>query len=348
MTAAAVRYSGWDPSRAKNLFAGHTVYSIVLEVPDSELLAEARDGRRIGVWALATLARDAGSWRSINRVGLPMIHPLFTQFDEELGDRLNAGRPADDFLTYGGRVSKAIARVVAASGTAEDPQAYGERVAHRFFPNVLPTRSARRPHSASPAGTAARSRTTPPTSCSASRRTRRSISGSARNPSPRSRRGRFPTSRRRGDGRQPQLAERRRWEQGRLTHCCPHRSLVLLQASSCDEAHQPYSEQQGRARLGDPIIEAGGAGAWHPSACRFGAAEAVVGIRGAAACIDPAEDGLLQTVARVAFRNSSERRWRPRDRLDQVGAQRRRGHDRLERSDPQRPLHAVHGVEAGR
>ena len=31
--------SGWDPAKAKNLFAGHTVYSIVLEVPDSELLA---------------------------------------------------------------------------------------------------------------------------------------------------------------------------------------------------------------------------------------------------------------------------------------------------------------------
>ena len=29
-----VNLSGWDPSRAKNLFAGHTVYSIVLEVPD--------------------------------------------------------------------------------------------------------------------------------------------------------------------------------------------------------------------------------------------------------------------------------------------------------------------------
>ena len=43
--------AGWDPSRAKNLFAGHTVYSIVLEVPDSELLAGAGDTaphRRMG------------------------------------------------------------------------------------------------------------------------------------------------------------------------------------------------------------------------------------------------------------------------------------------------------------
>ena len=133
-----INLAGWDPGKAKNLFAGHTVYSIVLEVPEAELLSGARNGKRIGVWALATLATDAGGWRSINRVGLPMIHPLFTQFNEDLGNRLNAGRPADDFATYGPVVSKAIAGVVAANGTSEDPQAYGTKVAHRFFPNMLP------------------------------------------------------------------------------------------------------------------------------------------------------------------------------------------------------------------
>jgi uncharacterized protein DUF4331 len=80
-----VDFSGWDPSKAKNLFAGHTVYSIVLEVPDSELLAGAGSNRRIGVWAVATLATDAGGWRQINRVALPMIPPLFAQFNEDLG-----------------------------------------------------------------------------------------------------------------------------------------------------------------------------------------------------------------------------------------------------------------------
>jgi len=132
-----VNLSGWDPARAKNLFAGHTVYAIVLEVPDAELLA-ASGNRRVGVWAVSTLATDAGGWRSINRVGLPMIHPLFTQFNEDLGNRLNAGRPLDDVATYGEAVTNAIAGVVAANGTAEDPRAYAERVAHRFFPNILP------------------------------------------------------------------------------------------------------------------------------------------------------------------------------------------------------------------
>ena len=126
-----------ESGKAKNLFAGHTVYSMVLEVPDAELLGAARS-KRIGVWAVATLATDAGGWRPINRVGLPMIHPLFTQFNEDLGNRLNAGRPADDFATYGAGVGKAIAGVVAANGTSDDPQGYGAKVAHRFFPNVLP------------------------------------------------------------------------------------------------------------------------------------------------------------------------------------------------------------------
>jgi hypothetical protein len=133
-----VNLAGWDASRAKNLFAGHTVHSIVLEVPDKELLANAEDRRRIGAWAVSTLATDAGGWRSINRVGLPMLPPLFTQYNEDLGNRLNAGRPADDFATYGAAVTKAIAGVVAAYGTAEDPRAYGEKFAHRIFPNLLP------------------------------------------------------------------------------------------------------------------------------------------------------------------------------------------------------------------
>ncbi|HUN49098.1 MAG TPA: DUF4331 family protein [Stellaceae bacterium] len=134
----AIDLSDWDPKKAKNLFAGHTVHSVVLEVPDAELLADAGGNRKIGVWAVATLATDAGGWRAINRVGLPMIHPLFTQFNEGLGNRLNGGCPADDLATHGKTVSAAIAAMVAASGTCGDPIAYGEKIARRFCPNLLP------------------------------------------------------------------------------------------------------------------------------------------------------------------------------------------------------------------
>ena len=143
-----VDLAGWYPAKAKNLFAGHTVYSMVLEIPDAGLLAAANamanssadesENPRIGVWALSILATDAGGWRHINRVGLPMIHPLFTQFNEDLGNRLNGGAPSGDLSTFGPTVAKAVAGVVAAYGTAQDPQAYGEKVAQRFCPNVLP------------------------------------------------------------------------------------------------------------------------------------------------------------------------------------------------------------------
>ena len=133
-----VDLSGWNPKAAKNLFAGHSVYSMVLEVPDQELLDARSGNRRIGVWALSTLATDAGGWRAINRVGLPMIHPLFTQYSEDLGNRLNGGVPGADFGTFGETVIGAIAGVVAAYGTAEDPAAYADKVARRFCPNILP------------------------------------------------------------------------------------------------------------------------------------------------------------------------------------------------------------------
>jgi hypothetical protein len=133
-----VDLTGWDPSKAHNLFAGHTVYAMVLEVPDAELLAGAGDNRKIGVWAVSTLATDAGGWRSINRIGLPMMPPLFAQYDEDFGNRLNAGHPSADFATYGAHVTKAIGAVVAAYGTAEDPHAYAEKIAHRLLPNMLP------------------------------------------------------------------------------------------------------------------------------------------------------------------------------------------------------------------
>lgn len=133
-----VELSSWNPAEAKNLFAGHTVYSIVLEVPDEELLTVAGEDHRIGVWGLTWLATDTGGWRPINRAGLPMIHPLFTQFNEELGDRLNENVPADDVQVHSKQLIDMVAGVVRAYGTAEDPEAYAGVVVGRILPNVLP------------------------------------------------------------------------------------------------------------------------------------------------------------------------------------------------------------------
>jgi hypothetical protein len=62
-----------------------------------------------------------------------MIHPLFAQLDEKLGDYLS---------------------VVNACKTAEDPAAYGESVTRRIFLTILPYNVGNPGRSASPAGTA--------------------------------------------------------------------------------------------------------------------------------------------------------------------------------------------------
>jgi Domain of unknown function (DUF4331) len=130
--------SSWRPTEARNRFAGHTVHSIVLEVPDGRLPPAAGADQRVHVWALSSLPTDAGGRRQINRIGHPMIHPLFTQYDEGLGNRLNATLPADDTTNYGTIIADTVAAVVAAYGTAEDPRAYGAAVAAKLFPDVLP------------------------------------------------------------------------------------------------------------------------------------------------------------------------------------------------------------------
>jgi hypothetical protein len=129
---------GWSPAAAKNApFGLDEVYSIVLEVPDAELLAVAPDGR-INSWALTVLATDAGDWHPIDRAGLPMIHPPFAQHDGRLGNQLNAAAPAEDRKLFGDRFARAIAKVVSAYGTVADPETYGRAVADKLLPNVLP------------------------------------------------------------------------------------------------------------------------------------------------------------------------------------------------------------------
>jgi hypothetical protein len=125
-----------DPPQ--NLFAGHAVNSLVLEVPDGEFVSGSASPRRIGARAVAWLATDAGGWRPINRAQLPMMHPLFTQFNEALGDSLNGGRPKEDFVRFGEVMAREVAGAVRASGTAADADTYGRDFARRVLPNVSP------------------------------------------------------------------------------------------------------------------------------------------------------------------------------------------------------------------
>jgi hypothetical protein len=80
------------PGHGTSLAEGAIVHSLAVEWSEAQLARRASDSR-IGLWAVASLATDTGGWRPIKRVGLPMIHPLFTQYDDALGDDLDGDAP---------------------------------------------------------------------------------------------------------------------------------------------------------------------------------------------------------------------------------------------------------------
>ncbi|MGW4462553.1 DUF4331 family protein [Micromonospora sp. NPDC004704] len=126
--------SAWKPEQAKNTFAGTTVDSIVLELVDDEFFS---DGATIGVWAASKLATDAGGWRQINRAGHPMMWPIFWPTDTDFSNPANTRHPCEDLAQDGAAIAGAVAGAVAATGTSQDPEAYGWSVARRVYPDVL-------------------------------------------------------------------------------------------------------------------------------------------------------------------------------------------------------------------
>jgi uncharacterized protein DUF4331 len=128
--------SGWRPDQARNSFAGTFVNSIVLEIPHTD--PRLRPGARLGVWAATKLATDAGGWRQINRAGHPMMWPIFWPNDTDFTNPANTRHPAEDAAADAKYIGEQIAAVVAASGATADPAGYGQAVAGKLFPDVLP------------------------------------------------------------------------------------------------------------------------------------------------------------------------------------------------------------------
>jgi hypothetical protein len=128
--------SDWRPDEAQNSVADTTVESIVLEVSDRD--SKLRPGAHIGVWAATKLATDAGGWRQINRAGYPMMWPIFWPDDIKFENPANTRHPSEDYAAAGKYIGDQISAVVSALGTSEDPEGYGESVARRLFPDVLP------------------------------------------------------------------------------------------------------------------------------------------------------------------------------------------------------------------
>jgi hypothetical protein len=139
----AVRYgrrvdlANWQPRRAVNVFAGTTVYAIVLEVPDGAFGGLVGPQHQIGLWGTTTLATDTGGWRPIDRMGQPMAQPLFNPPGSERACDYSTTHPVDDRANYGEVFATLVAGVLAAEGTANEPLAYGKRVANILLPDVL-------------------------------------------------------------------------------------------------------------------------------------------------------------------------------------------------------------------
>jgi len=132
----APNLSDWRPEAAQNSFADTTVESIVLEV--SHRHSKLRPGARIGVWCATKLAADAGGWRQINRAGHPMMWPIFWPDDTKFDNPANTRHPSEDFDAVGRYIGDQVTAVVAASGTSEDPEGYGQTIGRELFPDVLP------------------------------------------------------------------------------------------------------------------------------------------------------------------------------------------------------------------
>ena len=132
----AADLTDWRPERAQNSFTGTTVESIVVEV--SHRHPRLRPGTPIGVWCATKLATDAGGWRQINRAGHPMMWPIFWPDDTRFTYPANTRHPSEDFDADGRDIADRVAAVVAAGGTCDDPQGYGQTVAQELLPDLLP------------------------------------------------------------------------------------------------------------------------------------------------------------------------------------------------------------------
>jgi hypothetical protein len=131
----AVDLSAWRPEDAKNSFADTTVESIVLEV--SHQHPQLHPGAHVGVWCATKLATGGDDWRQVNRAGHPMMWPIFWPDDTDFANPANSRHPSADHSADGKWLGDLVTAVVAATGTSDDPQGYGQTVAQTLFPDVL-------------------------------------------------------------------------------------------------------------------------------------------------------------------------------------------------------------------
>src|SRR6201992_5380 len=118
----------------KNFFAKRNVVAMVLEVPNWMI----GDGK-VGAWSTASLFGHAPEVQ-ICRWGLPLITHLYLSDPEtpDLVDRFHAGTPSHDVALLGPAMANFTARLAGHANPTTDPLAYGNKVAARLCPVMLP------------------------------------------------------------------------------------------------------------------------------------------------------------------------------------------------------------------
>jgi len=118
----------------ENLFRNRNVMAIVLEVPN-KLIGVGR----VNVWATISLFGHAPEVQ-VSRWGLPLITHLFlaNPSTPELPNRFHITQPSTDRQVFGPAIATLTGRLADRAGNTRDPAHYGQALAERLCPAVLP------------------------------------------------------------------------------------------------------------------------------------------------------------------------------------------------------------------
>jgi hypothetical protein len=116
----------------QNFFAKRNVVAIVLELP-SEMIGHGK----VRAWATSSLYGHAPEMQ-VCRWGWPLFTHIFMLPDIKLREAFNRGLPADDTAAFGAHVADVGKRMATLSGSAGDPEAFGQQLAARLLPSMLP------------------------------------------------------------------------------------------------------------------------------------------------------------------------------------------------------------------
>lgn len=127
----------FDPAifrHRENLFQNRNVMALVLEVPN-KLIGSGK----IGAWATVSLFGHAPEVQ-VARWGLPLITHLFlaNPSTPELPDKFHTSQPSSDRQLFAPAVAVLAARLCSAAGQTADPEQYGQGLADRLCPTILP------------------------------------------------------------------------------------------------------------------------------------------------------------------------------------------------------------------